>query len=200
MFESLVSRGKGSRFAIEGKREHVDMSTHKDLARLTSAEGVGRIFFDQCVFGAPTPKTSQIIASSVLLQHLTPRFSEKFCGHLVGTHNSIVGKSAEGTMYRTRAAQSSPSNMNTALADSLLALFTSTAAALRDAGGVDEICSDDEHSDNIRNLFDESDAGDIELVMGLKTHGNDNPTWAQAMRSDEANRSRDAARTDMQNF
>eukprot|EP00965_Chrysotila_dentata_P070200 2318743-Pleurochrysis_carterae.AAC.1 len=85
-------------------------------------------------------------------------------------------------MYRTRAAQFYPSNMNAALADSLLVRLTSTAAALRDAGGVDEICSDDEHSDNIHNLFDESDAGDIELVMGLKTHGDDNPTWAQAMR------------------
>eukprot|EP00965_Chrysotila_dentata_P158984 5252322-Pleurochrysis_carterae.AAC.1 len=32
IFESPVSRGADSRFAIEGKTEHADMSTHDDLA------------------------------------------------------------------------------------------------------------------------------------------------------------------------
>eukprot|EP00965_Chrysotila_dentata_P133568 4417289-Pleurochrysis_carterae.AAC.1 len=62
VFESPVSRGSNSRFAIEGKSEHADMSTHTDLAHLAAAAGVGRIFFDQCVFGAPTPKATQLIA------------------------------------------------------------------------------------------------------------------------------------------
>eukprot|EP00965_Chrysotila_dentata_P157201 5193854-Pleurochrysis_carterae.AAC.1 len=44
-----------------------------------------------------------------------------------------------------------------------------------------------------------SDA-DITEVYGLKVHGDDNPTWAQAMRSDETNQWRDAARAEMQNF
>eukprot|EP00965_Chrysotila_dentata_P163374 5396248-Pleurochrysis_carterae.AAC.2 len=50
------------------------------------------------------------------------------------------------------------------------------------------------------NLFDTSDA-DITEAHGLKAHGEDNPAWAQAMRSDEANQWRgDAARAEMQNF
>eukprot|EP00965_Chrysotila_dentata_P109499 3618593-Pleurochrysis_carterae.AAC.1 len=49
------------------------------------------------------------------------------------------------------------------------------------------------------NLFDISDA-DITEAYGLKVHGDDNPTWAQAMRSDEANQWRDAARAEMHNF
>eukprot|EP00965_Chrysotila_dentata_P087195 2878530-Pleurochrysis_carterae.AAC.1 len=56
IFKSQVSRRADSRFAIEGKSEHADMSTHDDLARLAASMGVGRIFFDQCIFGAPSPK------------------------------------------------------------------------------------------------------------------------------------------------
>eukprot|EP00965_Chrysotila_dentata_P051332 1702471-Pleurochrysis_carterae.AAC.1 len=37
-------------------------------------------------------------------------------------------------------------------------------------------------------------------TYGVKAHGDDNPTWAQAMKSDEANNWRDAARSEMQNF
>eukprot|EP00965_Chrysotila_dentata_P134397 4444098-Pleurochrysis_carterae.AAC.1 len=51
-------------------------------------EGVGRIFFDQCVFGAPTPKATQLIASNALMKHLSPRFSERFCGHPPGTDSA----------------------------------------------------------------------------------------------------------------
>eukprot|EP00965_Chrysotila_dentata_P128405 4245746-Pleurochrysis_carterae.AAC.1 len=46
VFESPVSRGANSRFAIVGKNEHVDMSTHDDLARLAATAKVGRICFD----------------------------------------------------------------------------------------------------------------------------------------------------------
>eukprot|EP00965_Chrysotila_dentata_P043648 1451272-Pleurochrysis_carterae.AAC.1 len=73
---SPVSRGADSRFAIEGKSEHADMSTHGDLARLAASEGVDRIVFDQCIFGAPTPKTTQLIANDEMLLHLSPRFSQ----------------------------------------------------------------------------------------------------------------------------
>eukprot|EP00965_Chrysotila_dentata_P168631 5569063-Pleurochrysis_carterae.AAC.1 len=48
VFESPVSREANSRFAIEGKSEHADMSTHTDLAQLATTKGVGRIYFDQC--------------------------------------------------------------------------------------------------------------------------------------------------------
>eukprot|EP00965_Chrysotila_dentata_P161210 5323928-Pleurochrysis_carterae.AAC.1 len=67
-------------------------------------EGVGRVYFDQCVFGASSSKTTQIIAGGKLLSQLQPLFSEKFCPHPPGTHNSIVGKIADGAAYRTRAA------------------------------------------------------------------------------------------------
>eukprot|EP00965_Chrysotila_dentata_P042081 1396179-Pleurochrysis_carterae.AAC.1 len=36
--------------------------------------------------------------------------------------------------------------------------------------------------------------------MGLKAHDEENPTWAQAMKSDEQHQWRDAARTEMHNF
>eukprot|EP00965_Chrysotila_dentata_P172436 5690194-Pleurochrysis_carterae.AAC.1 len=81
--------------------------------------GIGRIFFDQCTFGAPSPKTTHFIAYSVLISKLTPLFSEKLCTHPPGTHKSIVGKSADGAAYRTQAAQSYPPGMNAALAKAL---------------------------------------------------------------------------------
>eukprot|EP00965_Chrysotila_dentata_P123850 4093386-Pleurochrysis_carterae.AAC.1 len=67
--------------------------------------------------------------------HLSPRFSEQFCDHAPGTHSSIVGKAADGSAYRTRAAQHYPTKMNAALANSLLALLPAAATVLRDAGG-----------------------------------------------------------------
>eukprot|EP00965_Chrysotila_dentata_P137043 4533169-Pleurochrysis_carterae.AAC.1 len=76
------------------------MSTHSDLARLAATAGVYRNFFDQCTFGASSPKT-QLIADRELLQHLSQIFGEKFCTHPPGTHNSIVGKSADGETYKT---------------------------------------------------------------------------------------------------
>eukprot|EP00965_Chrysotila_dentata_P004729 154547-Pleurochrysis_carterae.AAC.1 len=66
----------------------------------------------------------------MLLSKLTPLFAENCCTHPPGTHNSIVGKSADGAAYRTRAAQSYPSGMNAAIAEALIALLPS-AAALR---------------------------------------------------------------------
>eukprot|EP00965_Chrysotila_dentata_P015438 511009-Pleurochrysis_carterae.AAC.1 len=64
VFESPVSRGADSPFAIEGTSKHVDMSTHNDLARLAATAGVGRIFFDQYVFGAPTPRQHKLSPKS----------------------------------------------------------------------------------------------------------------------------------------
>eukprot|EP00965_Chrysotila_dentata_P098251 3248351-Pleurochrysis_carterae.AAC.1 len=104
------------------------MSTHDDLARLAASTGVGRIFFDQCVFGASTPKATQLIANDEMLVHLSPRFGEKFCNHAPGTHNSTVGKAADGSAYRTRAAQYYPMEMNAALAGAILALLPTAAA------------------------------------------------------------------------
>eukprot|EP00965_Chrysotila_dentata_P102242 3375907-Pleurochrysis_carterae.AAC.1 len=81
VFESPVGRGANSRFAMNGKNEHVDMSTHNDLAKLADMHGVGRVYFDQCVFGASSSKTTQLIANAELLSQLKPRFAEKFCPH-----------------------------------------------------------------------------------------------------------------------
>eukprot|EP00965_Chrysotila_dentata_P128055 4234338-Pleurochrysis_carterae.AAC.1 len=44
------------------------------------------------------------------------------------------------------------------------------------------------------------DDTDAITAYGLKAHGEENPTWAQAMRSKEGNHWRDAARAEMQNF
>eukprot|EP00965_Chrysotila_dentata_P216103 6189174-Pleurochrysis_carterae.AAC.3 len=110
VFKSQVSRGAEFRFAIEGKASMQTCrrtTTSHALQRWLVMAGVGRIiFFDQCVFGAPTPKATQFIARDELLStHLSPRFIESFCSHPpAGTHNSIVGKAAYGAAYRAHAA------------------------------------------------------------------------------------------------
>eukprot|EP00965_Chrysotila_dentata_P117677 3888229-Pleurochrysis_carterae.AAC.1 len=81
------------------------MFTHLDLARLATTAGIHCIFFEQSTFGASSPKTKQLIADCELLQNLSPMFSEKFCDHPPSTHNSIVGKSADGETYKTKSAQ-----------------------------------------------------------------------------------------------
>eukprot|EP00965_Chrysotila_dentata_P129610 4284993-Pleurochrysis_carterae.AAC.1 len=82
-----------------------------------------------------------------MLVHLATRFNEKFCDHAPGTHNSIVGKAADGSAYRTRAAQHYPTGMNAALADAILALLPTAAAVSRDAGGDAEITTGDNDPD-----------------------------------------------------
>eukprot|EP00965_Chrysotila_dentata_P102243 3375908-Pleurochrysis_carterae.AAC.1 len=62
VIESPVGKGANSRFAMDGKNEHVDMSTHQDLAKLADMHGVGRVYFDQYVFGASSSKSTQLIA------------------------------------------------------------------------------------------------------------------------------------------
>eukprot|EP00965_Chrysotila_dentata_P222169 6192800-Pleurochrysis_carterae.AAC.3 len=131
-----------------------------------------------------------------MLTHLSPRFSERFCGHNPGTHNSIVGKAADGAAYRTRAAQHYPTELNAALAASILKLLPATAAVLRDAGGDAET---DTAKDDLDVLLNMGDA-DVIAAYGLKAHGDDIPTWAKAMKSDEANQWKNAAREEMQNF
>eukprot|EP00965_Chrysotila_dentata_P176857 5841145-Pleurochrysis_carterae.AAC.1 len=110
--------------------------------------------------------------------------------------------SANGTTYRTRAAQFYPPNMNAVLANALLALLPATAAILHNnTGRVDKIDLDIDDIEGTFNLNSKGDADDIELAMGLKTHGDNNPTTCtQAMRSDQANQLVvTRPRTEMQN-
>eukprot|EP00965_Chrysotila_dentata_P024795 822174-Pleurochrysis_carterae.AAC.1 len=63
-----------------------------------------------------------------MLVHFSLRFSEKFCNHAPGTHNSIVGKAVDGSAYKTQAAQHYPTGIDAALADATLALLPTAAA------------------------------------------------------------------------
>eukprot|EP00965_Chrysotila_dentata_P100785 3329511-Pleurochrysis_carterae.AAC.1 len=111
------SEGTQSRFAIEGKSELSDTSTHHDLARLAATRAL-------------TESTSTSNAHSERL------FSEKICIHLPGKNNSIiVGKATDGETYKTESAQAYPVGMNAALAKGLLKLMVPSAAVLLDAGG-----------------------------------------------------------------
>eukprot|EP00965_Chrysotila_dentata_P201125 6180400-Pleurochrysis_carterae.AAC.1 len=83
--------------------------------------------------------------------------------------------------------------MNAARADSVLALMSATAAALRDARGMGEFDCFDNARDVTVDLCDMCDAGAV-AAYGLIAHGKNNQTWAYAMKSVEANHWRDAAR------
>eukprot|EP00965_Chrysotila_dentata_P116005 3834679-Pleurochrysis_carterae.AAC.1 len=71
---------------------------------------------------------------------------------------------ANGNTYRKRAAQHYPTEMNAALADSILALLPTTAAVPRDAGRKSEIDAEED----MHNPFKTSDA-DITEAYGLST-------------------------------
>eukprot|EP00965_Chrysotila_dentata_P092048 3038950-Pleurochrysis_carterae.AAC.1 len=73
--------------------------------------------------------------------------------------------------------------MNAALADAIIALLPTAAAVPRDAGGDAEIITG---NNDLEIPFDMGDAA-FTAAYGLKVHGDDNPTWAKAMKSDEAN-------------
>eukprot|EP00965_Chrysotila_dentata_P165714 5471099-Pleurochrysis_carterae.AAC.1 len=73
--------------------------------------------------------------------------------------------------------------MNAALAKAILALLPTAAAVPRDAGGDVEITT----GDNDLEIPFEMGYTDFTAAYGLKVLGDDNPTWAKAMKSDEAN-------------
>eukprot|EP00965_Chrysotila_dentata_P052675 1747815-Pleurochrysis_carterae.AAC.3 len=112
-----VAQGGPARFAIEGKDEHVDMTTYEAMAELYALPGVRKLLsFDQCV--------------ADLAVTLAPAFDERFCsGHPVGTHASVVGAPPTEGIYKTRALQAYPPELNAAVAAALLALLATHAWA-----------------------------------------------------------------------
>eukprot|EP00965_Chrysotila_dentata_P079498 2621769-Pleurochrysis_carterae.AAC.4 len=81
--------------------------------------------------------------------------------------------------------------MNAAIADSILALTSTADAAARGAGGwMGEFDGPDNEIENTADFYE------MIAAYGLNKHGEDNPTWAQAMKSDKSNQWRDAARSE----
>ena len=48
-YESPVSRAQTSQFAVKGREDHAEMSSHPALASLIERYGLVRTYFDQCM-------------------------------------------------------------------------------------------------------------------------------------------------------
>eukprot|EP00965_Chrysotila_dentata_P010419 338981-Pleurochrysis_carterae.AAC.1 len=64
--------------------------------------------------------------------------------------------------------------MNAAIAHSILALTSTTAAAPRDAGGAEELDCPDQEIENTADFYEMCDA-EATAAYRLKAHGKDNP-------------------------
>eukprot|EP00965_Chrysotila_dentata_P068581 2266682-Pleurochrysis_carterae.AAC.1 len=193
VFESPVARGEGSRFAIDGKKEHVDMLSHDSLRKLTQLPGVDLLYFDQCVFGATSAKTTQLLATADVRATLQPLVGERFCSHAPGTHSSIVGVPLVDGGYRTRQAQTFPPALNAQLAVAFAALVPPVAPSVPHAGGK-------ARAEPIEACCVWSDVAPSVEAMAVKQHTSNDPSWNQAMQSDEKEKWRDAAKVEIDNF
>ena len=85
-----------------------DLDQFKALQR----RGAKIVIFDQCMYGASSPKPTQILYHFARFDGLAAR-----CHHPAGTHAKTVGVKTKGGHFATKALAANPSLLNKAIAD-----------------------------------------------------------------------------------
>ena len=115
-YESPVSRAEASQFAVKGREDHAEMSTHPALASLIERHGLVRIAFDQCMTGSSFEKKTQIIADKRAAVKVRAKFGTRVCdgSH---EHSSMVGDVNENGTFMSEDASAYSSEMNELIAE-----------------------------------------------------------------------------------
>ena len=83
-----------------------------DQFLLLKRRGAKLVVFDQCMYGAPSPKPTQILYHFARFEGLAAR-----CHHPSGSHASTVGVKTKGGDFATKALSAYPPLLNKAIAD-----------------------------------------------------------------------------------
>ena len=88
--ESPVPRGAKSPFAIVGRERHASFWSYESVKRLTCALALTPVFFDQCMSGCASMKTTQLSCTPGVAAAVQRNFSPLHCN---GTHKhaSLLG-------------------------------------------------------------------------------------------------------------
>ena len=114
-YESPVSRASTSQFAVHGREDHAEMSSHPALASLIERYGLVRTYFDQCMIGSDFEKKTQIIADKLTAVRVRAEFGTRVCdgSH---EHRSMVGDVNENGTFASEDAAAYSSEMNELIA------------------------------------------------------------------------------------
>ena len=114
-YESPVSRAQTSQFAVKGREDHAEMSSHPALASLIERYGLVRTYFDQCMIGSDFEKKTQIIADNHTSVRVRAEFGTRVCdgSH---EHRSMIGDVNENGTFSSEDAAAYPSEMNELIA------------------------------------------------------------------------------------
>ena len=111
IFESPVSRCKGSPHAIPGREQHAAMWTYPRMLELARAYRSLSVCFDRCRVGCETQKTTELLASPSIFDEVVWRFGTLRCNHVECRRHSLLN-SAVGT----RSSETYSQHMNSLLA------------------------------------------------------------------------------------
>ena len=120
IFENPVDRGEGSQFAIAGREQHAPLWRLPEMIAFAKRRGNHTVQFDQCRVGASTQKTTQLLCSASVSEHVKKRLGPLVCNHPPGTHQPIVGKGPDDR-FKTKESELFSSDLNRLLAESFLA-------------------------------------------------------------------------------
>ena len=82
IFESPPSRAAGSAHSIPGREQHASMWSYPRMLKLARAYRSLSVIFDQCALGAPSQKTTELLASPSIFDVLVQEFGCLRCNHI----------------------------------------------------------------------------------------------------------------------
>ena len=113
MFECPVPRSKAAAFephqAIEGREEHVDMTTHTQLSRAIKRCDAKPVWFDGGALGHATQKTTQLVCTPGVFKHVEAIFGKIRCAR--GHGGNLLGQDESGD-FRSGKSEEYPPEQN----------------------------------------------------------------------------------------
>ena len=134
--ENPVHRGAGSQFAIPGREQHSSLWQYPPMVAFSQKHDMRVTVFDQCRCGADSMKTTQLLSSPSVHEHVHRRLAPLMCNHTHGEHAKLLGSKSKGGEFRTKAAEQFPSALNQALAESMLQMKNISSGWLNAVGSV----------------------------------------------------------------
>ena len=90
------------------------------MVKFAQRHGELVVHFDQCMTGANSTKTTQLLCSSNVINAVRRRLGRLVCNHPAGTHDSIVGRNDSDLGFKTKPAENFTPELNRHLAEAML--------------------------------------------------------------------------------
>lgn len=122
--ESPASRASGTIFSNDGQEDHADMFSYSRVACLKKDRQLRRLFFDQCLLGSSTQKSTQILTTAAWYSKLRLRLAKCVCTHGEDAHPPLCGLPDKDGTFSSSESSAYPSELNRHLVESLIEAST----------------------------------------------------------------------------